>query len=176
VARFGGEREKQTTRSYPAASARLVRVEAPSAVVLGIEVHELPPEVAEATRESLLQKFGANQSYELNTNNLSDYAAVQHPDSWEWVDEFLTDEPVLLFYDSSDDRSVFRLNGRQVKSLLAECFMFVFYVANERHDYMIAQNDHDCILGCGTAKSWVQGLSPRHDAWAATLNNKSGNP
>lgn len=140
-----------------------------ASIAIGGKLEELTPEMAETTRGALLQRYGAHPSFELNTNNLRNYAAVQHPDSWEWVNEFVGDEPVILFYDWPNERTMFRTHGKDVKAILANCFMFVFYITNESYDYLLAQNDHDYIIGAGTAKPWVESLAPRHDEWAKTL-------
>lgn len=37
-------------------------------------------------------------------------------------------------------------------------FGFEFYITNFETEYVICFNHHDCLLGCGTAKKWVESL------------------
>jgi hypothetical protein len=79
-----------------------------------------------------------------------------------------------LLYDCWDDHySAFLVpTGKVVVSLLSECFGFVFYVTNERLEFILSQNDHDYLLGAGTARAWVESLKPRQEEWvAATLRD-----
>ncbi|UQA58580.1 hypothetical protein [Polyangium aurulentum] len=141
-----------------------------AASVQGVALEELQEPNAEDVRERLLQRFGKDLRYELNCNNLADYVAVQHPDSWIWVEEYLSTEPVLFFYDDERERSVFRFrSGQDLVRVIKECYGFVYYVTNETLDYVVCHNDHDYILGAGKAKAWVESLMPRHEEWVRSL-------
>jgi hypothetical protein len=137
---------------------------------LDVSAVELDENASAKIREELLRRFGRDMRFELNVNNLADYAAVQHPDAWQWLDEYLGPDPVFLFYDSHDEQTVLRVaHGSDVVRILGECFGFIYYVTNESLDYLLCENDHDYLIGAGAAKPWVQSLAPRHDAWVASL-------
>jgi hypothetical protein len=141
---------------------------------LRLGIVQVDGERARGIRDALTIKYGADSRFEFADNNIrpEHRSSVQHPDSWSWVDEFLTDEPVLFFYDSNlnGDDAMFRIpSGRDVVTLLRECSSFPFYVTNDALDYVICHNDHDYIVGAGRAKAWVESLTPRHEEWAQSL-------
>jgi hypothetical protein len=143
----------------------------------GIDARKLEGKRARAILDALLEKYGADTRVEFTHDNIrqEEYAAVQHPDSWSWVDEFMSDEPVLFFYDSSlrDDDAMFRLpSGRDVIKILNGCYSFEYYVTNDTLDYVICQTDDDYIIGAGRAKAWVESLAPRHEAWVRSLRSQ----
>ncbi|NUQ73224.1 MAG: hypothetical protein HUU21_06695 [Polyangiaceae bacterium] len=143
-----------------------------------VELIELEPPKAEKIRCDLLVKYGKDQRFEFCCDNVSNYAAVQHPEAWTWIHEFVGNGPVLLFYDSSldskahPDRSMFLVpSGRALVELLEECYGFVFYVTNDNTDFVLCFNDHDYLIGSGNAKDWTASLAPRYEAWAKSLKD-----
>jgi hypothetical protein len=142
---------------------------------LKIGLAEIDEPSARKIRDNLVREYGIDQRYELTPSNMTGHSSVQHPDSWKWIGEFLSDEPVLLFYDSTAESCMFRLDsGTDVVSLLGECCGFVFCVTNESLSYVLCQNDHDYLIGAGAAKAWVGMLAPRHDEWARSLGTETG--
>jgi hypothetical protein len=122
-------------------------------------------------RTALGQRYGRPGSRGIFSDALVDYAAVQHPDSWQWVDEFIDpDQPTYLFGDEHQLYELLRLeHGGDVIRVLEHTPGFPFYVTIPELRYLLSHNDHDYIIGCGDAKDWVESLRPRHDRWAASL-------
>jgi hypothetical protein len=142
----------------------------------GVDARMIEGQAVRDILDRLLEKYGADTRFEFGHANLKpgEYAAVQHPDSWIWVDEFMTDEPVLFFYESSlsgDDAIFWLPSGHDVTKILNDCVEFQYYVTNEPMEYMICHNDHDYIIGAGRAKAWIESLVPRHEAWARSLKS-----
>ncbi len=141
--------------------------------VLDIPAVRLADADASQVRGTLNQRFGDGSSPTLHWNHLRDYVAVQHPDSWRWIAEFVPAEPVYFLFDAQDERAVYQLpSGRSVVEVLDECPGFEFYVADENTTYLLAHNDHDYLFGAGTAAPWVATLEPRHLAWAAQIRGR----
>jgi len=82
---------------------------------------------------------------------------IHNKDAWSWISEFLDNCPVIIFFDESDDKSMVRLeHGLHVSKILGECFGFVFYLTDFNYNYLICFNDHDILIGAGTAKDWIK--------------------
>jgi hypothetical protein len=140
---------------------------------LRIEVTPLGSTESMDTRRALAQQFCVQGTPTLHWNCLRDYSAVQHPDSWQWIKEFLGDEAVFLLPDEMDEPTVFGVeHGSSVSDLLGECSHFVFYVASRSSSYLVCQNQHDFLFGAGTAKPWVDSLQSRHREWVASLPDR----
>jgi hypothetical protein len=88
---------------------------------------------------------------------LGNTCSVHNEDAWRWVADFLDTSPVLLLIDDSTERSAVQITpGYGVVSVLEECTGFVFYITNDQLDYLLCFNDHDVLIGAGTAIDWVR--------------------
>ena len=106
----------------------------------------------------------------MHWNNLREYSAVQHPEAWRWVDEFVAGRPVLFFAHIDDEEIIFSLaSGTSVSHVIEECPGFEFYVADASCSFLLCENLHDYLFGAGLAEAWVTQLAPRHNEWAASL-------
>jgi hypothetical protein len=140
---------------------------------LGVSLAELSPTESIDVRHSLAERFCVDGTPTVHWNHLRDYAAVQHPESWRWLNEFLGDERVFLVPEASDEPAVFVVeSAARAYDLLGECSLFVFYLADQALTYLLCQNQHDFLFGAGTAKPWVESLRPRHEEWVAALPGK----
>jgi hypothetical protein len=136
---------------------------------LDVEAVELAGPEARSVREGAARAFGDGASPFVHWNHLREYSAVQHPDSWEWIGEFVQG-PAYLFFDERDEPGVFRFNEAQrIRDVLEECSGFEFYICDLKYAYLLCNNDHDYLIGSGKAQEWVKSLQPRHDAWARSL-------
>jgi hypothetical protein len=137
----------------------------------GASFEILHPDSALAFRSSCSLRFcGSNDPRALHRNALLDYSAVQHPEAWKWVDEFVSGRAAFLFAHIDDESAVFSLaSGASVSHVIGECPGFEFYVADKLFAFLLCENMHDDLFGAGTSKAWVAQLAPRHDAWAAAL-------
>ena len=65
-----------------------------------------------------------------------------------------------MFFDDIEDKSVLVISdGKSLYKLLDDMFGFEFYITNFETNYLLCFNHHDCVLGCGTAKNWVESLN-----------------
>lgn len=144
-----------------------------AAGALGVDLAVLDPAESLRIRREVAAKFCAEGATTVHWSCLRDYAAVQHPEAWRWLEEFVGDEPVFLLPDASDESAVFAIgSGRSTINLLGECSHFVFYIADGGFTYLVCENQHDFLFGAGGARAWVESLHPRHEAWAASLHRK----
>lgn len=82
---------------------------------------------------------------------------VYNQRGWSWISEFVGDIPILIFFEQSDDKSIVRLeNGSYLSKILGECFGFVFYITDLDYNYLVCFNDHDILMGAGTASDWIE--------------------
>jgi thiol-disulfide isomerase/thioredoxin len=88
-------------------------------------------------------------------DRVPDSAGVYNDQAWLWIGDFVGSYPILVFFD--DDTSVVRIeDGLTFPKIYAECVGFVFYLTNLNFDYLICFNDHDILIGAGTAKKWIE--------------------
>lgn len=142
----------------------------------GVRLTEVSHAHAGRIRRELLSKYGKDYRFEFGCDNITAHAAIQHPEAWTWIGEFLGRRNALFFYDSSlatgrrPDNSMFLVpHGEDLVRLLEDCYGFVFYVTDEDTSYVLCFNEHDYLIGAGSAREWVSSLAPRHEAWAASL-------
>src|SRR5690349_5382209 len=115
--------------------------------------HESKKIIADVWRKFANKTEGSKPLWEY----LSDSCSIHHKDAWTWIAEFLSARPVLLLIDDSTEKSAVQITpGYGVVSVLGECTGFVFYITNDRLDYLLCFNDHDVLIGSGTAFDWVK--------------------
>ncbi|MGL5939366.1 MAG: hypothetical protein ACRC2S_03105 [Waterburya sp.] len=89
--------------------------------------------------------------------SIIDSKGIQDPNGWQWISEFVNNKPILIFFEQSDDQSIVRIeNGFYISKILGECFGFVFYITDINHNYLICFNDHNILIGAGTATDWIE--------------------
>jgi len=144
-----------------------------AARTLGADLAVLDPDESLIVRRELAAKFAVEGATTIHWRCLRDYSAIQHPEAWRWLEEFLEDERVFLLPEAEDEPAVFTVeSGRRAIDLLGECSPFGFYIADRPFTYLVCENEHDFLFGCGAAKAWVEGLRPRHEEWADSLREK----
>jgi hypothetical protein len=132
---------------------------------LGIQVHTLTMSQRKVVRAALLSKFGRDARFEFNFNNMQEYASLYHPDSWRWIDGLLPDAPVYLLTDPRDEDVGFEFtSGSSLLAVLGECFPFVFYVTDLTQSFVVGQDNHDVLIGAGSAMAWIHMLEATHSA------------
>ena len=134
--------------------------------VLGVAYRELSPEYVEALRQQLAAQFGPGADYLLTFDNMLGKNARQDTEGWALLQSFLNREPHLLFYDapgSIDRHGVRFLDGSAIPKVLAECFGFPFYITDEAHRFVVGMNEHDYLIGVGSAEAWMRGLPAREE-------------
>lgn len=127
---------------------------------IGVQVRELAPEEVTQIRSNLSDRFGDGEHI-LTFENMRNRSAIQDENGWRRLEEFLGSGPHVLFYDSPgfvDRAGVELANGTTVPGLIGECFGFPFYVTDAAHTFVVGMNDHEYLIGAGTAASWIASL------------------
>jgi hypothetical protein len=89
--------------------------------------------------------------------SIVDTKEIHDANAWKWISEFLDDNPILIFFEQSDDRLIVRLeNGFYISKILGECFGFVFYITDLNHNYLMCFNDRNILIGTGIATDWIE--------------------
>ena len=129
---------------------------------LGYYTELLSPSDTQKVFSAILEKFcHSNKSkplplWELLENSIG----IHNSEAWSWISEFVGKKPILIFFEQSDDSSIVYLkNGSFLSEILGECFGFVFYITDLKYSYIISFNDHDILIGSGTAANWIKSKS-----------------
>src|SRR5262245_2031240 len=89
-------------------------------------------------------------------------ASIHDVDGWKYISLFTHNQHILIFFNAKSDNSVVLLDtGSSLTDILGECTGFVFYVTNKPYDYLICFNDHDMLIGVGTATAWIDDLQAK---------------
>lgn len=92
--------------------------------------------------------------------HINDAISIQNPDAWKYIKDFIGNNKVILFLEKKEDTFACLIqNGKDLNRLLSETFGFVFYLTNSTFEYLICFNDHDFLIGSGTAKILIEQLS-----------------
>lgn len=127
---------------------------------LNISFEELNVEQVLQCYEALI-KHGLVDSTELFPlwEQLIDRESICDSNAWEWLGQFVGDNEVLLILEPRDSETVLLLsNGADLVELLGNSYHYVFYVCDTNFNYLLAFNDHDYLIGCGTAIKWIRSL------------------
>lgn len=128
------------------------------------EANNIPMEILELEqmqkiKSSICQKYISKSKSSFLWDKFINSSVVNNKDGWELIADFVGQEKCLMFFDDCEDRSVIAINeGEDLHKLLYETYGFEFYITNYATEYLICFNHHDCLIGCGTAKNWVDTL------------------
>ncbi len=88
---------------------------------------------------------------------INDYVSVCDSNGWQWINEFVGKEESIMFFNESDEKKSFVFkDGADLTTVLSETYGFEFYVTNKQTSFLIAFNNHDYLIACGTAKKWLK--------------------
>lgn len=129
-----------------------------AALRLGFSIEQLPMEQAGALRNHLAKLYCRDQSF-FSYQNLKEYESIHNSAAWSWVSEFIGNSEVYLFFLEDQDPSVWKIpSGEMIVPLLEESIGFVFYIVPPNAEYLLCYEDHDCLIGAGTAIDWIRRL------------------
>jgi len=87
---------------------------------------------------------------------LEEKVSVFDPEGWRTIANFPFNNRVMMFFDSEDESAMYSIHScKDVVKLLSECQGFVFYLTDSKCNFLLCHNDHDYLIGAGTAKEWV---------------------
>ncbi len=139
---------------------------------LGAELEIDVRELAEAQRRRLLDEVftkytqGHRYSWAMwDSKFFAEHISRQAEDGWKWCGDFVGNQEVILFFNSSDEEAAFVVGGGEaLVRLLGEMHRVEFYLTNMSTDYLLCFNHHDYLIACGAAREWLATYqTPRKD-------------
>jgi hypothetical protein len=135
---------------------------------LGFAVRRIPPAEAEALRRRIAFIYSLGPKYLLSYHYAENAESIHDRAAWSWLSDFLGRTEVYMLFNPDDDPDILRIpSGTMVVPLLKETTGFVFYLAPSDGSFLLCYDDHDCLIGLGTAGDWIrQGkhVGPQHPA------------
>ena len=123
----------------------------------GYRLTEMTPLESIFFRKRVLGKFTESYEHYALWENLKEPFGVREPHSWEWIDEFLREKEFYFFFEEDNDETIYIiLENQSLSKLLREMPIKVFYVTNDNLDYIISYNDHEYLIACGIAETWLR--------------------
>lgn len=127
-------------------------------------VTELTAEETERIRSTIASLYLSNQTSHPIWERILEWQSIADPDGWRLIAEYVDDSVCVLFFDADEEMSMFRFgSGEDLQEVLGNCAGFVFYVTDYECSYLLCHNDHDYLIGCGKARSWLEKLSSRYE-------------
>lgn len=122
----------------------------------GCSVTQLNNEESTTVRTCIEEKYAASHGQSPLWERLEGECSKYDPDGWRAISEFPFDNMVTMFFDKENETTMYSMNScRDVVRLLCECPGFVFYITDVNCSFLLCHNDHDYLIGSGTAKDWV---------------------
>lgn len=79
------------------------------------------------------------------------------PDSWRWIKDFTTREPIVLIFNSSVEPRYYEFpNTETFVELYDDLPLIEFYIVDYTLDYLIAYNHSQCLTAIGKAADWLE--------------------
>lgn len=124
-----------------------------------IFVEILPAEQVQIIKSSVFEKYIGRKKGIFLWENFINATVVNNKEGWKLIADFVGRKKCLMFFEDSEDNNMIVLeNGKALYKLLYEMYGFEFYITNFETEFVICFNHHDCLIGCGTAKKWVETL------------------
>ena len=126
---------------------------------LGIAATNLSRRETDLVRPAIARRFRIDDRELLEHVKPGCAASLCEDGLWRRAADLAGSRPTYLFFRLSDDEAIWRIDdGRSLLAILGECIGFAFYIAPENLDYLAYFDDHDCVVGVGTAAEWIRAL------------------
>ncbi|RYY54825.1 MAG: hypothetical protein EOO09_12910 [Chitinophagaceae bacterium] len=108
--------------------------------------------------EEIIENFFSIKDYDFPLwAFVKDDVSMQDKDAWRWVEDFIGNEKVIMFFERNEDQNFILFdNGADLVNVLSESFLFTFYLTNSETDYLLIFNRYDFLVAAGAATSWLQ--------------------
>jgi hypothetical protein len=125
---------------------------------MGIAVEKLTLNESESVRLSLARRYSSNILCP-NLGELAHFESIHDSQAWTWLSDFVGDEILYVFFRRDDDPFVIKLlHGKSIVRIIGECTGFAFFIAAFDEHYLLQFDDHDCLIGTGSAAEWIRQL------------------
>jgi hypothetical protein len=111
----------------------------------------------------IITSYSTNKSYCYPLwEHLENKISLLDPQGWKTIGNFQSSEEKIMFIEPdrlSSSSVIFQFNNsKDLINLIGNCFNFVFYITDKTGSFLICFNDHDYLIGCGTARDWIMSL------------------
>ncbi len=122
----------------------------------GCNVTPLDDSESRSIRDCVESKYASSSGSLPLWERLVGEESKYDPDGWKVIGEFPCRSMVTIFFDKENEGTMYRVNScNDVVKIISECPGFVFYVTDAECDFVLCHNDHDYLIGAGSAKEWV---------------------
>lgn len=131
--------------------------------LLNIEVKQLEYNAKKSVIINIANKYIKNDIKYPLWDKLNDSMAELDEKAWEWVEDFVGNDNVIIFFNPNDEKGAYLLDsGKDLVSILGEMYNIEFYLTNQETSYLICYNHHDVLLASGEAKFWLKEFNNRN--------------
>lgn len=124
-----------------------------------IHLERLSEEKSITVKKNIMEKYICPSKRNFLWDKFKEAVVLQDSNGWQKLCSFVGNKECLMFFDDSEDEAILCIsNGEDLYILLYEMFGYEFYITNIMTEYLICFNHHDCLLGCGLAKKWLESL------------------
>lgn len=157
-ARFGGISFLMMSLYIGRNHMKTMRDDVSSAILeAAVSGHELSA-VATATGVARIESGFAAPGPEALWERILDADAVHNVEAWTLLGEFFTGRTLVFIAGPNRFVGFEFSSGEALVQVLGLCPGFVFYVADTEFSSLVACNDHDVLIGAGSARGWVRKL------------------
>ena len=119
-------------------------------------MRQLTPVESDYVRNCVEKKYAPLKGLTPLWECLEGEASKYDPEGWKAIGEFPFKNKVTIFFDKENEPTMYSANNcNDVVELLSECPGFVFYITDDNYSFLLCHNDHDYLIGAGTAADWV---------------------
>lgn len=87
----------------------------------------------------------------------TDMVVIDIPDSWKWINDFIQNRPVIVFFNPFSHSNFIRLNnGNIFADYYEEAWEDEFYITDKGVSFLLGYNHSQVLFAMGEAKSWLQ--------------------
>lgn len=124
-----------------------------------VNIKELSCDRCNQIMKKIIELYVNNEKKEICLwDKLNDYEALSDSRGWSYIQNFVSDEDCIMFFNQDEEKMFNISNGKDLHYVLSETSGFEFYITDISCSYLICFNHHDILYGCGKAKKWVTEL------------------
>ena len=132
-----------------------------AALELGISFFKIDKNSSLKIKEKLACKFTNEKKspQNLSWQNLKDFKSVHNVNGWKLIKNYVQKKKPILFVSPLEEEEMWRFNnGEDLVQVINNCIGFPFCVTSDEANYIICFDDHDCLIGVGSALEWLKNI------------------
>lgn len=77
-------------------------------------------------------------------------------ESWKWVNDFIEEKPIIVFFDYKVGEYVELACGSVFVQFYDDCPKDEFYITDRSGNFLLGYNHSNCLFAMGTASDWLE--------------------